>query len=370
MKKEAKRSLYTARNVKSPRMVAVFASCLLAIGVSACGGGSGEVALSDELASVALARAPQSSGKGNSWNSEPLAPTPVVEPAPTTNDPTPSADVSTTLYRVQTLVDDMMLPNDNGWWMAVNGDLTADRHGPDHGYGRTYAYVSIGIRAADATSYWPKKYLDTSFGFSGSASVRLQGWFVVGRAAQAQPKTTNTRVQTRNFRNLILYRNGSWAVAGANIGLPYPADWHADFSYPGNETTQPVVSGSALDQARLESSGGASVGSVGSGDRTNWTLHGWPAHMTLPLSTWVNDVVGVVTVFEARLVLHDPAKPDDRADANLMVWTGSDWYVNGYVGEYSHGRLKLVGNEWKIFSTTDLPASILRANPPPGFMNE
>lgn len=284
-------------------------------------------------------------------------------------DASPAAAAS--IYSVQTLVDDMTKPNDNNWWLAVNGDLTANYNGPDKGQGNTWAYVQNGIRAADAQSYWPKKYLDSSFGFNGGTSIRRLGWFVIARARQAEPKAKNTRVQTRNFKNFVLYKNGSWAVAGESaIGTPYPASWHANFSSPGNETTQSVVTGGGLGQARTESSGGASIGSVGYGDRTDWAIHGWPADFTLPLSTWVNDVVGVVTVFEARLIVHDESQPDDRADANLMVWTGADWYSgNRYLGEHSHGRLKLVKNDWSIYTTTDIPETVLKANPPPGYSN-
>ena len=277
---------------------------------------------------------------------------------------------SQSIYKVQTLIDDMRLPNERGWWQTVNGDMTADKNGPDKGAGQTWAYVMNGLRAADAQSHWPKKYLDSSFGLSGDTPVRRLGWFVIGRAAQAQPKAKNARAQTRNFKNFVLYRNGKWVEASSNnIGVPYPANWHENF-VPGNEQTQSIVTGGGLDQARTESSGGASVGSIGYGNRTTWVLHAWPADNTLPQSTWVNDVVGAVTVFEARLIVHDQNQPDDRADANLLVAVGADWYGPGqYYGEHSHGRLRLLTNDWNIYSSTDIPEAVLRANPPPGYSN-
>jgi hypothetical protein len=373
-----------------PSLSRMLASSLLALGLFACGqvddltGGSSASGASD---SASLSVATNDEGglsleeKKVDSNGRPVQ-TAAVKPSnppkaatPAPSDPVspaaPAAPATSSIYKVQTLVDDMRLPNDNNWWLAVNGDLTANYNGPDKGYGNTWAYIQNGIRSADAQSYWPKKYLDSSFGFNGNTSLNRLGWFVIARATQASPKARNTRAQTRNFKNWILYRDGSWKLGGeSSIGMPYPANWHANFSSPGNETTESIVQGSGLDNARLESSGGASVGSIGYGNREIWAVHGWPADITLPQSTWVNDVVGVVTVFEARLIVHDASQPDDRADANLMVWTGADWYQgNSYIGEHSHGRLKLIKNDWNIFSTTDIPEATLKANPPPGYTN-
>ena len=102
-----------------------------------------------------------------------------------------------------------------------------------------------------------------------------------------------------------------------------------------------------------------------------YNFHFWPASGRVSIDP--DDVGGVFTTIQARLVLDDPAGPDDRDAARLLLSMGADywlsldaawdqWTTNGDVGI---GRFKYVTEDWRAFNMTSAPAELLRENPPP-----
>lgn len=300
---------------------------------------------------------------------------------PATLDASVGTGGTTGIYSVATLKADMSQGNDNGWRLDL-GLFTADSNGP----GGKFPYVAIARRRSEGqSSHWPGEYLSDAeprgVPLTDGTTVRLQGWYVVGRAFEVPSGVGNTRVQIRGYRLLGLNGSNVWETLGSAEECISGASWHANFRSPGNETYEGISTGGQLGQRRAEpvaNGGGSSLGSIGFGNdgtdpprRSKWALHGYPANSYKTRGTWLT-YNGLLSYLEARLILHDPSGPDDRSSAGLMIWSGADWYGNGgaasgYINELAHGRLKLITNDWKIFSVHDLTQAQLDAYPPPGF---
>ena len=87
-----------------------------------------------------------------------------------------------------------------------------------------------------------------------------------------------------------------------------------------------------------------------------------------------DNIQGIVTLFEARLIVGDPGKPDDRSAARFLCIAGADYYpalTGSWPGNESFnpgvalGKMKYVRTDWRSFSMTTLNKSQLESNPPP-----
>ncbi|HTP28875.1 MAG TPA: WSC domain-containing protein [Anaeromyxobacteraceae bacterium] len=178
-------------------------------------------------------------------------------------------------------------------------------------------------------------------------------WGQVYEAAQGNP-ATNTRVNIRNEQLWLLSKStGKWSLlqnTSAPTGAAYPEDF--------------VGSDKAAD-VRTEPDGSISVTAGG-----GYNFHFYPSTRA---SIDPNDVAGIVTFVEARLIVGDPSKPDDRSIARYLVSAGADYYpaltggwgagnANPGVGV---GRMKYVESAWRFFAMTPLTAAQLEANPVP-----
>lgn len=299
---------------------------------------------------------------------------PPAPPPPTA--PPASAPPSGALYNVETIINDMIAPNDNYYYLAA-----APNTGEQLFDNRRYAYIAIGrkrgIPGYDpyGASHWPREFLDDSTvqGQTVGGTIGKQVWFVFGRRQGQSPVATNTRLQLRNVRLYVWNADGTWTTY-SNDNAPMTqtrASWHANFRSPGNEQTEGMEVGSGLTQIRNESGngGGESIGSLGAGTREIWTIHGYPFSVTKSRSEWIG-MRGVVQSLECRLILHNPAGTDDRASSGILCWQSADWYNNNetWMNEHFHPRLRSVSNDWQLMAGTDIPAATLRANKPPGWV--
>lgn len=281
--------------------------------------------------------------------------------------PTPAPPPSGVIYNIETVIDSMKGPNDNLYYLA-----TAPNTGEQIGADKHYTYIAVGRNRSDGQSYWPGEYLSDST-VQGrtvpSTGIMLLPWYVYGRRAGAPDTATNTRLQIRNGKLFALLSNNTWQTLSTNdAGLYDGANWHANFRSPGNETLENVSYGSGLTDVRADGTDGQSLGSIGAGTRSAWAIHGFPVSHNTSRSFWLG-IKGTLWVHEARLILHNGAGTDDRATSGLLAWIGADWYFNGsWVQENCHARLRIVTNNWNIYTLTDIPESVLRAAPlPPGF---
>jgi hypothetical protein len=85
------------------------------------------------------------------------------------------------------------------------------------------------------------------------------------------------------------------------------------------------------------------------------------------------DIGGVFITVQARLIVADASKPDDRDAANLMLSTGGDYWLNltapgdnfNNNGDIAIGKFKRLTRDWKAFNMHTLTSDQIRNNPPP-----
>jgi hypothetical protein len=178
-------------------------------------------------------------------------------------------------------------------------------------------------------------------------------WGQVYECAEGNP-ATNTRVHLRNIALYLLSKStGEWKEMH-HFPVVSGAAFVEDYKYNASR---------AADE-RVEPEGGISVTA---GDGHNY--HFWAWRETID----PDDIAGVFSTIQARLVLADPSGPDDRAQACYLVSMGADYWKDLKVGwaqfktngDVAIGRFKRVTVEWQAFNMTTLSADELRANPPP-----
>jgi hypothetical protein len=182
-------------------------------------------------------------------------------------------------------------------------------------------------------------------------------WGQVYADAAGNP-AQNTRVELRDIEAYYLSAStGRWNLLQFSRlveGGAYVEDFAGDASRPAD--------------ARPEAGGTLSV-TAGAG----YNFHFWPAGGRVTLAA-ADDMAGIFTTVQARLILDDSAGPDDRSQARYLLSVGADywrsldaqwaadWSANGDV---AIGRFRYVTAVWQSYSMTTLSADELAANPPP-----
>ena len=172
---------------------------------------------------------------------------------------------------------------------------------------------------------------------------------------QGATAPANVRVQVKSLRTWVLSRRtGAWklwqrsdAVGGANYAESYADDENvaADIRDEGEGVSATVPPG--------------------------YNFHFWIDETRPTIDP--DDIEAVWSAVDGRLVLDDPAGPDRRAGARLMLSAGADywaspsavwdqWTTNGDVGI---GRFRFLTADWQTFNMHTASDSVLRANPPP-----
>lgn len=190
----------------------------------------------------------------------------------------------------------------------------------------------------------------------------MTAWGQVYEAAEGNP-ATNTRVQIRNIQAYMLSeQDGKWHLLHSSKkvdGAAYREDFVDDVHKPADirHDTEDSVS------VKLE---------------PGYNYHFWPAGDRAVIDP--NDIAGIFTTVQARLVIDDPQQPDDRSKARYLLNVGGDywqsvdaqwdnWTTNGDIGM---GKFKYLTSKWQAFNMTTLSPSEIRQNPPPivDFMHE
>ncbi len=204
-------------------------------------------------------------------------------------------------------------------------------NGPTGGYGNN---IPTGWNAFTA---WGQLYVQ-------------QGW--------NPPANSNTRVQITNLDSWYLSKStGKW-IQIQHAATVQGAAFVENFANNASKSAD----------IKDESKNGGGI-SVTAGDGYNF--HFWTDRA---LIVDPNDIGGIYTRFQARLVLNDASALDDRSSARYLASDGADywksmdagwsadWSTNGGVGG---GRFKFVTNEWQNFSMETLTPEQLLKNPPP-----
>jgi hypothetical protein len=237
----------------------------------------------------------------------------------------PARTAAGTLNTVETIITDMALPHE-GYPHGVP---------PDWDWARR-PRVNLGDAPGDfrAMTAWGQVYED----------------------AQGNP-ATNTRVQVRHIRAYLLLRgSGRWLEVQNSLrvqGEAYVEDFSANLSQPGD--------------VRLEADGTISVKLT-----RGRNFHFWPPGERPPVTA--EAIAGVFTSCEARLIVDDPARPDDREQARYVLNMGGDYWrsidarwapAQRNNDDIGMGRFKYLTREWRAFNMCTVPAERLRQTPPP-----
>jgi hypothetical protein len=181
-------------------------------------------------------------------------------------------------------------------------------------------------------------------------------WGQVYAAADGNP-ARNTRVQIGDIQLWILSKKtGRWTKVQREWRVDGSA-YREDFA---NDANKPA------DARREQDDSVAIVLSPG------YNYHFWPVGGRSDFDN--TDVAGVFSSVRARLIVDDHAKPDDRAQARLLLGMGADYWINreaGWDPDWKHngdvaiGRMRWLTPQWQSYNMTSLSAEALRANPPP-----
>ena len=195
----------------------------------------------------------------------------------------------------------------------------------------------------------------TGMGADPQSFKALTGWGQLDEEARGNP-AANTRVHVRNLRAYVLgKRDRRWHLVQASTDVAGAA-FREDFAF----------NDAAPADIRKEADGGLSVKAGGGRN-----FHFWPSTSRADIDP--QDLAGVFVTVQARLVVDDPAQPDDRSQARYLLGAGGDywksrrarWYFWKTNRDIAIGRFKFVKPDWQAFNMCTLAPDELRQNPPP-----
>lgn len=183
----------------------------------------------------------------------------------------------------------------------------------------------------------------------------IESWGVIYVPTSGN-SATNTRVNIRDMQTYFLSKStGKWLLL-QNTSDPDGASYFEDFSGDSNFPAD----------VRTESDG-----SISAKTTAGYVFHFYPSDRA---TINPNDIGGIVTTVEARLIVDNPAKPDDRSIAKFLLGSGADYYpalTGSWPGNATfdpgvgNGKLKFVDSTWRSFSMTTCTLAQLQSNPPP-----
>ncbi len=225
---------------------------------------------------------------------------------------------------LETIIDDMRLPHE------------ARPHGVPLSYGWT-------IAPRRGQFHNPERYR------------AIAAWGQVYKAAQGS-LSQNTRVQIRDIRAYRLSRKeGRWYLVQRSRkveGAAFREDFKNNFNRPAN--------------VRNEPDGGISVHLT-----DGFNYHFWALPGRAEIDPAEN--AGVLVAVDARLIVEDLRKPDDRNSARYILSVGADYWTtltapwdnfktNADIGI---GRFRYIRSKWQTFTMTSLSETELWRSTPP-----
>jgi hypothetical protein len=183
----------------------------------------------------------------------------------------------------------------------------------------------------------------------------MTAWGQLYEASQGN-FATNTRVQIKNIKAYYLSKSDSkWHLLQSSIKVEGAA-YKEDFAGNINKTAD----------IRDESDGSVAV-KAGNG----YNFHFWPTSGRATINP--DDVRGMFTTVQARLVVDNPKKYDDRSVARYLLSMGGDYWLNLTAkwdnwttnADFGIGKFKYLTTDWQAFNMITLPPDQIRDNPPP-----
>jgi hypothetical protein len=182
----------------------------------------------------------------------------------------------------------------------------------------------------------------------------LIAWGQVYEAAEGSA-STNTRVHLRNIKTYVLSKkDGLWRLVqdSAEVqGSAYREDFVDDISKPANFRTEDEGISVKLEKG--------------------YNFHYWPPTGRVEIDP--NDIAGVFTTMQARLIVDDETKSDDRDEARYLLSMGADYWLDMDAqwdqlktnGDVAIAKFKYITPEWQAFNMISVSEEELRKNPPP-----
>jgi hypothetical protein len=186
---------------------------------------------------------------------------------------------------------------------------------------------------------------------------RFQFWGIVySEAGSKLPQ--NVRIQIRNPRAYYLSkRDQHWHSLQKDVtvdGLHYPEDFNG---------------GAVKADTRLEGDGSRSITMI-----EHYNYHFWPASPEIQkVKIDPNDVAGIFTNFQARLIPDHSGENPDFSQVRFMAQSGGDYWVYPPTGkgnptendDAGMGKFKFLTPDWQYFNMHTLTEEEIRKNPPP-----
>jgi hypothetical protein len=281
------------------------------------------------------------------------APTPVPAPVPA---PAP-APAAATLNNLDTVVADMRLKND----FILKG-YESFKHGWYVGPGETH----MGNNSSYSNSpTWSIFYNNPAY--RGKSAKAMLPWVVIFDGVNNA--ASNVAVEMRNMRTYLKSRStGRWTLIGgpSNVSGVY---------YGKPNTGLPASNEIVVNRTATSSA-------IKLPPNSGQFWHGWWGAGRLAINP--ADIGAFFVTVQARLVVADQAKPDDRHKAQIGLQVGADYYLDtvttyreSYAPAIGINRTKTINNNWQAYSYTTLSdvgsqqpgggitEAALRAAPPP-----
>ncbi len=182
----------------------------------------------------------------------------------------------------------------------------------------------------------------------------MQPWAQIFETAPGNT-STNTRIEVQKIKAYYLNNKSNKWLLWTGAIKPSAVNTSQDLT---TKITKP-------SDVRDISGGGISVG----------LEKGFNIFLFAPsrVSITPADIGGVFVTVQARLILADASKPDDRDAAPVMLSAAGDYWLNLTApgddftthGDIAIGKFKRLSRDWKTFNMHTLTADQIRANPPP-----
>jgi hypothetical protein len=226
----------------------------------------------------------------------------------------------------------------------IAGDMQGGNEGYPHGVPRGYDFANGPVM---------------EMGNNSDGWRAITAWGVLYEAAEGNP-ASNTRVNIRNMQTYFLQRStGKWLLL-QSTNTPVGGAYVEDFA------------GDANKQADIRQESDGTISATAGG---GFNFHFYPQDRA---SINPDDIGGIVVVLQARLIVADSRKADDRGSARYLCSAGADYYpalTGGWPGNSSAnpgvaiGKMKYVQSSWRSFAMTTLTQAELASNPPPVNLN-
>jgi hypothetical protein len=182
----------------------------------------------------------------------------------------------------------------------------------------------------------------------------VDAWGQIYEDAAGSP-ARNVRVACRDISLWLLSRRtGRWRRVNASKsvnGANYVEDFVGNASLPADLRQEP---------------GGAVSATLGGG--YNFHVYALKERSVIDPT----DVAGVVSLYSARVIMDDPAGPDERHLARYLASAGADYWRDRHIGaapgtvaDVGIGKARYLGPDWLTLTMSTLPLRQLERSSPP-----